>query len=183
MKYWEISLFILAAIFISVRSTGQTFTASLSYDSVYLGNVLQVTFKLENGKGSDFVPPSFEGLGQVMGPSQSSMTSVVNGAVTQTLSYSYTLEPYEVGEYYIGPASIIVEGESLQTEPLLVLVLPNPEGIEQRLQSPTNSFHFDFDFFGDSPFQGFDVPELPRMLPELPAPALDSKKKRKTYRL
>jgi len=154
------------------------FTIELSTDSILMGNYFQVTFTLENAKGDDFAPPTFDGFNIVSGPNTSSSMSIVNGQVSQKVSYTYYLEPRDIGNYFIEPASISTDDSILETQPLEVLVVPNPDGIRQSPQRERRSFGFDF----------FDT--FPRMQPELrerqeqekEQPA-KKKKKRKIYKI
>ena len=107
------------------------FRIEVSSDSILLGNYFEVKFILENATGSQFEPPSFEEFAIVGGPNQSSSFSMVNGKVSQNMSYSYYLEPLDIGNYYIEPASIKVGNKILETSPQKILVLVNPDAIYQ----------------------------------------------------
>ena len=69
-----------------------SFTVSVWPDTLLLGNQLEVSFKLENGNSQDFTPPAFEGFNIVAGPNTSSSMMMSNGAVSQSITYSYYLE-------------------------------------------------------------------------------------------
>ncbi len=145
------------------------FKATVNPDSVLLGNRIEVTFLLENGDGNNFQPPAFEGFDVVEGPSTYSSVSIVNGKVSKSFSYKYTILPGKVGEYYIDPASIEVEDSVLETEPLSIIVLPNPEGVIQTPEDEGN----------DSDFWDFN-----EMIPRENLPQEKTKtKKRKIYKL
>lgn len=110
------------------------FSIKKSQDTILAGNILQVVFQLENGKGSGFLPPIFEKFQIVQGPSTQSYFSMINGEVTQSLSFTYWIKPKEEGILFIEPASITVEGKVLETEIKTVVVLPNPDGL---IEEPT----------------------------------------------
>lgn len=167
-----ILLFFTAGV--AVAQDGPVFSVEISTDSLLLGNYLQVKFTLKNAQGEDFTPPLFEGFRTVSGPNFASSFSMVNGAVTQSVSYSFDLEPLEVGNYYIEPASIRVGEKVLETEPVEVMVVPNPDGVIQQPKTGMQLFEFRFDDFGFSPM-------TPDSLP--PAQPLKKKKKRKIYKL
>lgn len=184
-----------------------TFEVVVSNDSVLLGNTITARFTIENANTEDLSLPAFSGF-HVSGPSVSTQMSMMNGAVSQSTTYTYYLEPQEVGEYYIEPASIKTEDGFLETLPVAVNVFPNPDGIIQSPPSnnsgigawPGNSLEHPFfqrdlfsdDFFGqnlmDDPFfkQLFEFDPnsgLPRgTIPNdsIPEPP---RKKRKTTRL
>lgn len=100
------------------------FSVSLSADTIGLNNRLEVTFILKNAQGARFEPPQFEGFRLLAGPNTSSQFSIINGKTTSLVSYTYILEPLEVGQYYIPPAFIEAGGKTLETTLQEVWVLP-----------------------------------------------------------
>lgn len=146
------------------------FTVTVSSDSVLLGNYIQVSFLLENANAQDFAPPTFEGFDVISGPNTSSSMSIINGAVSQSLSYTYYVQPRDIGNYYLTPASITTEEKVLETEPIEIMVLPNPDGIIQQPQEKRSSR---MDFFGTFPPSREEIPTTPKK----------KKKKRKIYKL
>lgn len=142
------------------------FKVTMNLDSVLLGNRFELSFTLENAQATNFQAPSFEGFHLLGGPSQSSNFSMINGAVTQSITYSYILEPKDIGNFYILEASIDADGTSLYTLPLEVVVLPNPDGLIQENRPQQRSF----DFFGQPEFKAPKQKKKP-------------KKKRKVYRI
>jgi len=158
------------------------FTVAVSTNSVLLGNYIEVTFNLENAVMEEFQAPVFEGFRIISGPNQSSSFSMMNGKVTQSASYTYYLEPKDIGNYYIAPASVDTGESILETAPIEILVAPNPDGIIQNPQ-PQNDVFGD-DFFGRNDFFSRDFfgrDGLDNATP--PKPIKKSKKKRKTYKL
>lgn len=118
------------------------FAVSVSTDSVLLGHYFQVKFTLENASGKDFQAPAFPDFQVVSGPNMASSVSIVNGEMSQTVSYTYYLEPKDIGNFYIQPASIRIENDVLETLPITVMVVPNPDGIIQK-QEMSEKFSFD----------------------------------------
>lgn len=152
---------------------GARFTVEVSTDSILFGNYFKVTFTLENARGNEFSAPDFSEFHVVSGPNQASSMSIVNGAMTQSISYSYYLEPKDIGNFYIQPASVAVEGQVMETLPIEVMVVPNPEGIKQnpdgrRPGLNMESFGFDgFDSWGDGmPDMGQLQDMLRQMMPD-----------------
>ena len=167
------------------------FTASVTMDSILYGNKFKVTFTLENGQGQAFQAPVFPDFHVMSGPNTSSSFSMMNGTVSQSISYTYWLEPKDIGNYYIEPASIEVEGDILETQPIEVMVVPNPDGIIQKEENNSMNPFGNFEFRMDNLFpQDFFTPQMPapkqRITPEeegaTPKPKT-KKKKRKTYKL
>lgn len=177
----KIAAFLLFCfLLVSTINFGQSaeakFTVSVSADSILFDNIFKVTFTLENAKGTEFIVPAFDAFNQIGGQSMSTRMSIVNGEMTQFSSYSFYLEPKEIGRHFIEPASIIGDGVVLETLPFEVFVLDNPEGIKQKIEEKGNR--------SDPFFEQFDM-DLP---PQFNWGAPDKKKKgkkskRKTYRL
>lgn len=135
----------------TVQAQNATFSVTVSNDSILAGNQLVVTFSLENAQGEDFYFPDFNnGLRKVGGPNVSSQMSFINGQSSQSVSYTFYVQADEVGDFYVEPASVKVNGNYLETAPLLVRVHPNPDGIIQSPQQQASPF--DGNPFGDSPF-------------------------------
>jgi hypothetical protein len=195
------SIFLFFTLFLSYQmgfaQENAQFSVKVSMDSILYGNYFQVVFTLKNAKGEGFQAPAFEDFHVKSGPNMSSSFSMINGEVTQSAAYTYYLEPKDVGNYYIQPASIAVGEMLLETDPLEILVVPNPEGLKQappREEGMSNFFRgfgedrmpnlqdFQFDF-GDpnsiSPGQ-----ELldPSQKPKQEKPK-KKKKKRKIYKI
>ena len=166
------TLFVCCLVFITTIVGQTTFTVEVSNDSILLGNTIEVSFALENADGQNFTNPTFEGFDVISGPNTSSSFSMINGATTRSLTYSFYLKAKDVGTYFIAPASIKVDGDFLETQPVEVLVVPNPDGI---IQKPNRKNQFEFDIRSPrSLFEDEKKEEQPKKKP---------KKKRKTYRI
>ncbi len=187
--------FVLAFLVSSLAQDASVrFTVRVSPDSILLDNVFEVTFTLENAKGSRFEAPDLtEHFRVVSGPNSSTSMRIVNGELSQSMTVSYFLEPRDIGSFYILPASVEADGMVLETPPLEVLVAPNPGGIRRSppKDQPSRqldlnwgrSFGFDFDFpFGDWSRDFFLQPTPPEPQPK-PQPKTDPQKKRKTTRI
>ena len=130
----------------SVQAQDFSFSVELSSDTVLVGNYIELSYKLENAKGK-IVPPNFKGFAIISGPNISSSISIINGDMSSSESYSYYLEPEDVGVYEIDPAYVEIEGESYESRPLEIIVLPNPDGIKT---TPNNKSYKDSFSFGKS---------------------------------
>ena len=145
------------ALSISAFSQGEAkLTVEVSNDSILLGNYIEVKFTIENASVKNFEAPDFTGFTIVGGPNQSSSMMISNGAVTQSITYSYYIEPVEVGNYFIQPAFVDTEEGSLESIPLEFFVVDNPDGIIQKLNSQQDFFNRNDFFGGDNFFGGND---------------------------
>lgn len=171
MKPMQLTLLLLLFSGAVIAQKAPKFTVAVSTDSILLGNYFQVKFTLENASGENFQPPTFEGFQVISGPNLSSSVSIVNGEVSQFAAYSFYLQPNDIGNYYIQPASIQAGENVLETIPLPVMVVPNPDG---KIQKPEMTEKFNFDL------------RMPDMN-AVPAPKPDGEKppakKRKTYKI
>ena len=150
----------------------EKFMIEVSNDSILLGNYFEVTFTIENAKSHNFQAPDFKGFQIVGGPSRSSQTTIINGEMTQRMSWSFYLEPADIGNYFIEAASIETEEGILETAPLEILVVPNPDGVIQQPKQPQDSRRQEWNFFNDPFFKKSPEKEIKK-----------PKKKRKIYRI
>ncbi len=161
------------------------FTVTVSTDSILMNNYFEVKFTLENAKGSNFEAPDFSPHFKVVsGPNHSTSMSIINGDVTQSMTITYYLEPQEIGAYYILPANVRTGDKVLETAPLEVVVIPNPDGIKQALPSQQDRKQFEWGNFFDFSFPGFqEIMPQPAPKERLEEPVQPPKKKLKTTRI
>jgi len=159
-----ISTIIIGFLFIANSFGQKEFTVTVSNDSILLGNHFEVTFTLKNVSGNDFHAPNFRGFDVVGGPNQSMSSTFINGEMSQASSYTYLLQPKEVGTYYIEPGDINTEKGILETTPVEINVFPNPDNIKQEIPNKRDTF---------DPFKGFDFPSRKK----------EPKKKRRVYKI
>jgi BatD DUF11 like domain len=121
------------------------FTMSMSSDTVGMNGTLEVTFTLENAQTKNFNPPNFDGFA-VQGPSTASSMSIMNGDMSQKISYTYYLTPKKEGNFVIGKATIETDGKKFETESKSVVVVDYYETPKRRNQSRNPFFNDDDDF-------------------------------------
>lgn len=128
----------------SVSTFGQStarFSVRVSTDSVLMDNTFQVAFSLENTAGDNFQAPDLSLYFDVIsGPNVSTSMQLLNGQMSQSVSYTYYLRPRETGLFFIEAASIETPEGYLETLPVEIIVVPNPDGIRQAIpgQAPGN---------------------------------------------
>ena len=93
---------------------------------VTVGEQFKIAFET-NVDGKKFTAPAFDGFTVVGGPfnSTSSSIQIVNGSMNRTVSnsYSYVLRAEREGVFSIGSASMVVDGETIQSEPFSITVV------------------------------------------------------------
>ena len=101
-------------------------SATASKSTVGVGEQFQVTFTL-NCDGQNFRSPDLSNFNVLSGPNKSSSISIVNNSYTQTLSFTFFLQPKSEGTFKIGPASIEVQGKKINSNIInLTVVKGNP---------------------------------------------------------
>lgn len=90
------------------------------------GQQFAVTFTV-NAAATNLKAPSFKGFSVLSGPNQSSSSSmqIINGRMSQSVSYSFTyyLQAGNEGNYPISPAKITVDGKTYETESFTIKVV------------------------------------------------------------
>ena len=124
-----------------------TFSMAISSDTVGLNGSIEVTFTVENMPNKQFTPPTFDGF-DAQGPSTSMMTSITNGAMKQSASYTYFLTPRSVGTFKIPSVSLNTEGSVLTTEEKTVVVVAHYDAEIRPKQNNRRGLFDNDDFFG-----------------------------------
>lgn len=112
---------------------------------VVVGKPFQVTYTV-NQRSRDLRAPEFTDFEVLSGPytSTSSSTSFVNGKRTSSFeqTYTYMLMALNAGAFTIGPATVKVDGENVQSNGVRIEVLPEdqqPSNSSQSGQTATRS--------------------------------------------
>lgn len=117
------------------------FTASAP-GVVEQGEQFRLTFSV-NMKADQFTPPGFEDFNVLMGPSTSynQSTSVINGKLSQNISYTYTyiLQANSEGKYTILAARVIVDGKSYESQPFNIEVVSGNSGESSIVEGTTTT--------------------------------------------
>ena len=128
---------LLSLITLSVYADEVVFKASAP-SQVIVGRPFQLTYSV-NQRSRDLRAPEFTDFDYLAGPytSTSSSTSFVNGHRTSTFeqTYTYTLMAQKAGTFTIGPATVKVDGENVQSNGVRIQVLPEDEQPNQGSQA------------------------------------------------
>ena len=102
--------------------------AQLSGNAVEAGQGVMLSLQVVGGSADG--PPVFPDVkGLIINQrGQSRQVQIVNGKMTQSVTYSYVIGSMEAGEYEIPPATVTVDGEEIKTEALKLLVRPGANG-------------------------------------------------------
>ena len=122
-------LFLLVGITLSVFADEVVFRANAP-KQVVVGRPFQLTYSV-NQRSRDLRAPEFTDFDVLSGPytSTSSSTSFVNGKRTSSFeqTYTYMLMAQKEGTFTIGPATVKVDGENIQSNGVRIQVLPEDE--------------------------------------------------------
>jgi hypothetical protein len=122
----------LAVLWPAAPAQGQALSVTVSRNPVAVGEQFQVTFSL-NANGSGFTGPSFDDFIVLGGPNASTSIQIINGAMSQTQTYSYYLRAKAEGNFRIGPASITSNGRVFESPPFSITVVKgSPQAAQPR---------------------------------------------------
>jgi len=130
MSHRILSVIAVAAVCVAtVLAQDVTFQANIDRNPVGLGEQFTLSFVLTSqtmGGGKNLQLPDLSRFHIMSGPNQSSSMQILNGTVSSTVSYEYTLQPKDVGKFEIGPGAIEIGGKVYRSEKLVVEVVKNP---------------------------------------------------------
>lgn len=95
------------------------FEAKVSREKLGINERLRVDFEM-NEDGDNFKPPSFDDFTVVGGPNQRISTSILNGKMEYSKTYSFYLQPQTRGKLTIGQAEIEIDDKIYKTSPVTV---------------------------------------------------------------
>lgn len=113
------------------------FVAQTSKTKVGIGEQFQITFTI-NASGSQFKAPSFDDFQFLGGPSQSTSMQIINGNMSQSLSYTYYLAGKKPGNFVISSASISVSGKKYESNSIKIEVTKEQAGQNQTQSNNRN---------------------------------------------
>jgi hypothetical protein len=134
----------LAALFLfflgvsSALAEEASFEASVDKNPVGFGDQVTLSLVLKNagaGGGKGLQLPDLSKFHIMSGPNQASSMQFINGVVSSSVTYSYILQPKEMGKFTIGPASIDAGGKTYKTAPIVLEVVKGTP----RQKAPANT--------------------------------------------
>ena len=93
----------------------------VSSDTIAPGEVVEVTYTIENGEGK-FIMPDLNGLPVVSGPNSSSSFMYQNGKMSSFQSYSFSLLPREEGVLEVPGTTYASKTENLTIQPVRIVI-------------------------------------------------------------
>lgn len=127
--------FIISVLSYSIFAQQAELSVSISKNTLGLNERLRIEFSINKQGGDNFIPPKFKEFKVIAGPSQSVSQSWINGKVTFSQSYTFILKPLRKGELIVEPASIEMNGSTIYSKYLKVVVT-NPIDIPDDPNDP-----------------------------------------------
>ncbi len=118
LKIW---LAMVAAALLSGAAVAATFTASLDRDTITLGEQATLSLSFEGGQSKNVPTPNVPGL-QITQAGTSQNVSWINGAMSSTVTVSFSVTARQAGVFTIPALTANVNGQQLSTEPLKLTV-------------------------------------------------------------
>lgn len=125
IKFWIVFLF--SSVLLYQNNKAQSFYSQVSAKKVQIGVPFDFQIVIMVN-ASNYVPPSFKDFDVVAGPYQSNSTQNVNGVVSQQILLSYGLVAKREGKLTIGAASIISNGQKLESAPIAIEAVKGAAG-------------------------------------------------------
>lgn len=113
----------LALLLLPALASAARVQATLDRDSAQLGDTVTLNLRVSDTNGGAVAPPDLDPLNRdfdILGSSQNSSLSVVNGSATSTVTFGVALRPKHVGTLQIPALSVA----GSQTAPLQLQVTP-----------------------------------------------------------
>ncbi|MFM7080174.1 MAG: BatD family protein, partial [Bacteroidota bacterium] len=122
---------VLFSSWFPIVANSQTLTATVSRNPVGLDEQFQLTFTF-TGNLSSFTPPPLNDFMVLSGPNQSNSIQIVNGSYSQSISYSYILQPKKQGTFKIAAANANSGGKNFQSAPISINVTASTNRNQQQ---------------------------------------------------
>ncbi|PBQ30814.1 hypothetical protein CNR22_03160 [Sphingobacteriaceae bacterium] len=128
IKFWILFSF---SFLLFLNNKAQSFYGQVSSKKVQVGVPFDFQIVIMVN-ASNYVPPAFKDFDVVAGPYQSNSTQNINGVVSQQILLSYGLQAKREGKLVIGPASIISNGQKLESPPITIEAVKSAAAANQQ---------------------------------------------------
>jgi hypothetical protein len=132
----------LLALATTAMGQGIGFQASVEPNPVGVGEQFTLTLVLNNagmGGGKNLKLPDLGKFHIMAGPNQSTSMQMINGSVSSSVTYSYVLQPKEMGKFTIGAVTIEAGGAVYTTQPIALEVVKSSGKQKQQAAVPNDA--------------------------------------------
>jgi hypothetical protein len=123
--------FLYLLVFPLVGLYAQTFRAEVNNNKVAVNESFQIDYTLEGANGN-INPPDFKNFTLLSGPSTSSSIQMINGNVSQSITYTYILSAQRKGKFTIDGAIAVVSGRKIKSNAVTIEVSDAPQNNKQQ---------------------------------------------------
>ena len=117
----KILIGLIADVLLNGTAFAASFTATLDRDTLMLGDSATLSLAFEGGQPQTTPTPRVPGL-QIVNSGNSQNFSYINGAMSSTVTVTFSVTPQRAGEFVIPALAADVNGQRLVTEPLKLTV-------------------------------------------------------------
>jgi hypothetical protein len=110
------------SVFAATPGRAASFTAALDRDTISLGEQATLSLAFEGGQSKKVPTPRVPGL-QIVQTGTSQNVSIINGAMSSTVTVTFSVNPQQTGEFTIPAMTADVNGQTLTSQPLKLTVL------------------------------------------------------------
>ena len=112
---------ILALMLVAGNVRGAGFTASLDRDTISLGETATLSLAFEGAQPRNVPVPDVPGL-RFSNAGTSQNVSIINGAMSSTVTVAYQVTPQQTGEFTIPAMTVDLGGQQVSSEPVKLTV-------------------------------------------------------------
>ena len=118
-KIWQLLLLLL----LFTKSDAQSFLLKADAETIGKNDVLQAEYEIKDAEDvAGFTPPVFRDWRVVAGPSTSQNMVSINGKISRSFSFIYSLMPLKTGRLTVPSASVLIAGKRTQCKPVEITV-------------------------------------------------------------
>ena len=117
----KIMMALVIAALLHGTAWAASFTASLDRDTLTLGESASLSLTFEGASPRSVPSPQVSGLQLVQAGTSQNM-SWINGAMSTTVTVSFSVTPQRAGEFTIPTLTAVLGGQQLSTAPLKLIV-------------------------------------------------------------
>ena len=123
---------------LSLNAQEIRFEATASKTKAAEGEQIKITYSI-NANASGFTAPNLGDFNVLMGPQQMMSTQIINGRMTQSLSFSFIITGKRTGKFSIGPAKVRVGNGEIKSNNLEIEITKGTTSNPGKAASPAQA--------------------------------------------
>jgi hypothetical protein len=158
-RLWGTIYFLLIiACFSQLFSQDVQITATVNKNKVALNETFEYKIEISGNKSNLPSPqfPSFDAFNVLSGPNTASSYQFINGKMSSSKSFSYYLQPQNLGEFTIPAATIEVDGEVISSNEIKMTVT-KANAAQKKARQQTPGSRQDAEISGEDLFLKADI--------------------------